>query len=95
MDKINNYTPGPLEIWGQNEKTEIGGFHMIGSSDGNTKGCTAYVANLSDAKLYVLAPTLYEQHFKMLEALKGCQMVMKLLGYSTIEIEQTIKECEL
>lgn len=47
-----------------------------------------------------LAPTLYEQHFKMLEALKNV-MLLNAVARQHIsdvffqEIEQTIKDCEL
>lgn len=55
------HTPGPLEIWGRQEKTEISGFYMIGSAESEiTMGCTAYVCSKHDAKLYCAAPSLLE-----------------------------------
>jgi len=54
---VSDYTPGPLAIWGQQSKTEIGGFTVIGRPD-MSGACTAYVANVADAMLYATAPDL-------------------------------------
>jgi hypothetical protein len=51
------HTAGPLEIWSQQSRTEIGGFYVIGQA--NFKGnAVAYVANRDDAQLYVAAPDM-------------------------------------
>lgn len=39
-----------LEIWGTQNKTEIGGFYMIGPKEPEQHGCTAYVCDLRDAE---------------------------------------------
>lgn len=102
MEKINNYTPGPLQFSHAIPERQF----CAQVFDANGKA-VATMDHMSDegtanAKLYALAPTLYEQHFKMLEALKKaipfvvvqCGLIPN--GFEVVkEIEQTIKECEL
>jgi hypothetical protein len=63
------HTPGPLEVWCQQDKTEISGFYVIGDV-GKEHACTAYVASQHDAKLYAAAPEL-------LEALQDCYSLLR------------------
>lgn len=59
MTTESKHTKGPLCVWGQQAKTEIGGFYMIGRKD-QRHGCTAYVAGEDNARLYAAAPDLLE-----------------------------------
>ncbi len=54
---IREHTPGPLEVWGQQLQSEIGGFYTVGRA-GKKGGCLAYVAWREDALLYSAAPDL-------------------------------------
>ena len=82
MDKKVRHTPGPLKIWGRQEKTEISGFYMIGSDESEiTMGCAAYVCSEHDAKLYCAAPQL-------LEALE--ELYMSVYGGNSVSIEDAM-----
>lgn len=77
-----------LEVWGTQEKTEIGGFYVIGPIKRECVGCTAYVANFMDAKEIILAVNC---HSKMLEHLleihnRYASLMTTKMANKTIEI---------
>lgn len=113
MEKITGYTKAPwsyglkkLAINPMDENTQYEtkrGYYFIKAGAGvhSVDGfeITAYI-NEPDAHMLSLAPTLYEQHFKMLEALRRVLKINAVarehINESLFEeIEQTIKECEL
>lgn len=59
-----------LAIWGIQDKTEIGGFTVIGRKD-QQGGCVAYVSNKDDATLFCAAPELLEACISALGHLTG------------------------
>lgn len=106
-DKIEGYTPGPWRVSTKDEFVHTGkDYHQIIALDGprsngpgfSITGCI----NINDAQLIALAPTLYEQHFKMLEALKEIKENLSVRDVGPVSkdiiitiCEQTIKDCEL
>ena len=54
---LPGFDPGPLSVWGRQEKTEIGGFYVIGPD--RMGSSTAYVSGEANARLYAAAPELY------------------------------------
>lgn len=56
-------------IWGIQEKTEIGGFYMIGKRKSEQAGCIAYVANLNDAKK--ICELLNEDSYKLTDRMRN------------------------
>lgn len=109
MEKINNYTPGQTKTWLILQKNRITNQLELSGVIHDVDAHKAFVKNLELELIYVpielsaLAPTLYEQHFKMLEALKKIVDELKSddKNLSTFkrdllrEAKQTIKECEL
>lgn len=92
MEKINNYTPGPWQHDGHGDFVSV-------SMDASKMICDirgwGWLQKLGEEKaieiqkangeLIALAPTLYEQHFKMLELLKGDLYFIK------IELKERLK----
>lgn len=105
MEKINNYTKGEylregntVYVLQPTGRYYVGAELMENRIYFGIQGPCSEEEKEATAKIMQLAPTLYEQHFKMLEALKAAYKAVEASGIFPITselLEQTIKECEL